>query len=266
MCRLYGVTRGGFYEWRSRRISQRQQQDNVLRKAVRLIYEQSHQTYGSPRIQEVLAKVDRKHSRKRIARLMAEQGLEGRCMRIYRAIPGLKHFFRDIDKQTLDGATGIDQVWVGDITYLKVGDHWRFLAVVMDWYSRRIIGWSLGNRRTVSLTLKALNLAVHNRKPKGEVIFHSDRGIEYVGKAFRERIKQLGFIQSINRPGRMNDNARMESFFGSMKCEWLHGLVFGSNNALRGRIMSYIPFYNYQRLHSSLGYQSPVSFEEAANN
>jgi len=265
MCRLYGVTRGGYYAWRKRGMSPRAQEDHLLSKAIRLIYEQSHQIYGSPRIQEVLANVDRKHSRKRIARLMAEQGLEGRCMRIYRAIPGLQHFFRDIDKQTLEGATGINQVWVGDVTYLKVGDQWCFLAVVMDWFSRRIIGWSLGNRRTVSLTLKALNRAVHNRRPQGPVIFHSDRGIEYVGHDFRARIKRLGFIQSINRPNRMNDNARMESFFGSMKCEWLHGLVFDSNDALRGKIRGYISFYNYQRLHSSLDYQSPVTFEEANN-
>ena len=133
--------------------------------------------------------------------------MRGACIRVYRAIPGLKHFFQNIDKQKLDEATGINQVWVGD--------QWRYLAVVMDWYSRRIIGWSLGRRRTVSLTLKALNLAVHNRCSTETLIFHSDRGIEYVGNDFRNRIKKLGFVQSINRPGRMNDNARMESFFGS---------------------------------------------------
>jgi len=266
MCRLYGVTRGGFYAWKNRGQSCRAQEDEVLRVEVRQLFEQSHQTYGSPRIQEALAQADKCHSRKRIARLMADQGLEGRCMRIYRSNAGQHRFFQNIEKQCLDQATGPDQVWVGDVTYLNVGGKWRFLAVVMDWYSRRIIGWSLGDRRTVALTVRSLNQAFYNRRPKSQLIFHSDRGMEYVGNAFRRRIEKLGFIQSINRPGRMNDNARMESFFGSMKSEWLHGLRFDSDDALRARIQSYMPFYNKERLHSSLGYQSPTEFEGLTNN
>lgn len=266
MCRLYGVTRGGYYAWRQRGHSNRAQEDEVLRLEVRQIFEKSHGIYGSPRIQEALAEADKRHSRKRIARLMAEEGLEGRCMRIYRSNAGQHRFFQNIEKQCLDQATGPDQVWVGDVTYLNVAGKWRFLAVVMDWYSRKILGWSLGNRRTVALTVRALNQAYYNRRPSGQVVFHSDRGMEYVGNAFRNRIDKLGFIQSINRPGCMNDNARMESFFGSMKSEWLHGLKFDSDEVLRTRIRSYIPFYNYERLHSSLGYRSPVEFEELTNN
>ena len=265
MCRLYGVTRAGYYTWRKRLTSQRQQDDTLLKQAIHWIHERSHETYGSPRIQKALAQVGRHHSRKRIARLMAAEGLEGRCMRVYRARPGLRQYFRDIECQDLSKATKPDQVWVGDVTYLKVGKQWRYLAVVMDWMSRRVIGWSLGSRRTVSLTLSALNRAVHNRHPANRVIFHSDRGIEYVGKEFKKRLARLRFTQSVNRPGKMNDNARMESFFGSMKSEWLYGQSFATDAALRARIGSYIPFYNQVRMHSSLGYSTPVECEATAN-
>ena len=243
MCRLYGVTRSGFYAWLKRPQSNRAKEDQKLKQIIQQIFQRSHQIYGSPRIKEALQSQGHHHSRKRIARLMTEEGLEGRCQRIYHANPMNHRFFRNIDKLDLGQATRPDQVWVGDITYLKVNGEWRFLAVVMDWFSRKIVGWSLGERRTVALTMQAMKRAVFNRKPKGSLLFHSDRGIEYVGKAYRALLKKLGFIQSVNRPGKMNDNARMESFFGSLKAEWLHGKSFETEGALRSELSKYIPFY-----------------------
>ncbi|MCP5138028.1 MAG: IS3 family transposase [Gammaproteobacteria bacterium] len=263
MCRVYGVTRAGYYAWRRRPKTAWAQQDEQLKLDIQDIYQRSHRIYGSPRVQKELAAQGQCHSRKRVARLMAEEGLVGRCQRVYHANPMQHRFFRNIDKLDLDQATAPNQVWVGDVTYLKINGIWRYLAVVMDWYSRRIIGWSLGERRTVALTVKALKRAVANRHPKQQVVFHSDRGIEYVGKAYRALLDKLGFLQSINRPGKMNDNARMESFFGSLKAEWLHGKTFWNVAQMRGELARYIPFYNYERLHSSLDYLSPADFEAA---
>jgi putative transposase len=158
-------------------------------------------------------------------------------------------------------ATGPDQVWVGDITYLKVGPAWRYLAVVLDRYSRRVIGWSLGPTKDARLTLAAFNRAVGHRRPRPGVIFHSDRGVEYAAYAFRDRLARLGFVQSMNRPREITDTAHMESFFHSMKSDVVHGIRFAQEAELRTLLCSYIPYYNRVRLHSGIGYSSPIAYE-----
>src|SRR5262249_22193622 len=149
----------------------------------------------------------------------------------------------------------------GDITYLKVAGVWRYLAVVMDRYSRRILGWSLGATKDARLTLAAFNRAVFHRRPRPGVIFHSDRGIEYAAYAFRDRLAALGFVQSMNRPREITDNAHMESFFHSMKTEVVHGVRVLGDAQLATLLRSYIPYYNGVRLHSGIGYSSPVAYE-----
>jgi putative transposase len=151
---------------------------------------------------------------------------------------------------------------VGDITYLKVGALWRYLAVVMDKCSRRIVGWSFGRNKDVQLTLRALNRAVYNRRPRAGLVFHTDRGIEYAAGAFTQRIAQLGFTQSMNRPGKVTDNAFVESFFHSLKAEAFHGNRFNQDEEVAGVLRSYLPFYNRDRLHSSLNYVSPATYEQ----
>ncbi len=147
---------------------------------------------------------------------MREAGLRARAAKLYRANPGLHGFYTSMPNRQLDRlATGPDQVWVGDIPYLHVAGAWRYLAVVMDRYSRRIVGWSLGPYKDARLTLAALDRAVFNRRPRPGIVFHTDRGIEYAAYAFRRRLAGLGFVQSMNRPGTMADNAHMESFFHS---------------------------------------------------
>ena len=170
-----------------------------------------------------------------------------------------------IDWRQLDRlATAPDQVWVGDITYLKVGRTWRYLAVVLDRYSRRVLGWSLSATKDARLTLAALNHAVLHRRPRPGVIFHSDRGVEYAAYAFRERLAALGFVQSMNRPREITDNAHMESFFHSMKSDTVHGVTFAHEVELAHVLRSYIPYYNSVRLHSGIGYASPVNYEARA--
>ena len=186
-------------------------------------------------------------------------------MTLYRRIPGLHGFFTSIPNRQLDRlATGPDQVWVGDITYLKVAGAWRYLAVVMDRYSRRILGWSLGPNQDARLTLRALNHAVVRRRPRPGVIFHSDRGVEYAAYALRNRLAALGFVQSMNRPREITDNAHMESFFHSMKSDAVHGVRFAHPAELARLVHSYIPYYNGVRLHSGIGYSSPVDYEARA--
>ncbi len=195
---------------------------------------------------------------------MRRAHLQGRSARLYRrSRVGQKAFFTSIANTGRDiKLERLNQVWVGDVTYLKVSGQWRYLAVVMDKFSRRIIGWSLGRNRDAALTLDAIHHAIRNRKPESGLHFHSDRGIEYAAWAYRQKLSRHGIVQSMNRPGRMNDNAHMESFFHSMKTEELYGQTFTSDEDLRSALLSYIQFYNQQRLHSSIGYLSPAAFEK----
>jgi transposase InsO family protein len=259
ICALYGVSRVGDYAWRRRGESARREQDRGLLSTIRAVFDTSRGTYGSPRIHQALRAGGTRVSRRGVARLMREAGLRARAVKLYRAIPGLHAFFTSIRNRQLDqAAPGPDQVWVGDITYLKVGATWRYLAVVMDRYSRRIIGWSLGRHKDARLTLAALTHAVVNRRPRRGLIFHSDRGIEYAAYAFRRRLATLGFIQSMNRPREITDNAHMESFFHSMKTDVLHGAALLTADGVGPLLHRYFPYYNRVRLHSGLGYRSPV--------
>jgi transposase InsO family protein len=262
MCALYGVTRVGYYAWRHRGESARRGQDRGLVSRIRTLFETSRGTYGSPRIHRALRAAGTRVSRRRVERLMREAGLRARAVKLYRRVPGLHGFFTSIPNRQLDRlTTGPDQVWVGDITYLKVGGVWRYLAVVMDRYSRRVLGWSLGPTKDARLTLRALNHAVAHRQPRRGVIFHSDRGVEYAAYAFRQRLAALGFVQSMNRPRQITDNAHMESFFHSMKSDVVHGIRLAHPTELARLVRSYLPYYNGVRLHSGIGYSSPVAYE-----
>jgi putative transposase len=179
LCALYRVTRAGYYAWQVRCESPRRQRDALLTDRIQALFDRSRGTYGSPRIHRALQALGEPVSRRRVERLMREAGLRARVARLYRRIPGLHSFFTSIPNRQRDLlATAPDQVWVGDVTYLKVGGQWRFLAVIMDRYSRKVVGWSLGRSRDARLTIAALARAVHNRRPRSGLIFHSDRGIE----------------------------------------------------------------------------------------
>ncbi len=262
MCRVYGVTRAGFYAWRSREPSQRAQENASLAQHIKHVHQVSRSTYGSPRVYRTLHQQGLSVSENRVARLMRHQGIQGRVATLRYTSPNLKKFFGSLPNQQLEHpAKAPNQVWVGDITYLKVGPIYRYLAVVMDRCSRRIVGWAFGQQKNVVLTLRALNQAVAKRRPPPGLIFHTDRGIEYYAYAFRERLAQLHITQSMNRPGKVTDNAFMESFFHSMKAEVIHGCAFTEDSQMRSVLRSYIPFYNRSRIHSSLNYVSPVSYE-----
>ncbi len=262
MCRVYGVTRAGFYAWRSREPSQRAQENASLAQHIKHVHQVSRSTYGSPRVYRKLQQQGLSVSENRVARLMRSQGIQGRVATLRYTSPNLKKFFGSLPNQQLEHpADALNQVWVGDITYLKVGAIYRYLAVVMDRCSRRIVGWAFGQQKNVVLTLRALDHAVAKRRPPPGLIFHTDRGIEYYANAFRARLAQLHITQSMNRPGKVTDNAFMESFFHSMKADVIHGCKFSEDNEMLSVIRSYIPFYNRSRIHSSLNYVSPATYE-----
>jgi transposase InsO family protein len=263
MCRLYGVTRAGYYAWRERPVSVRRQEDEALSTQIRRVHEESRRTYGSPRIYRELRGAGVSAGENRIARLMRAEGITARSAKRTYNRAHMKRFYAAVPNRALEvEPSGADQVWVGDITYLKVGAIYRYLAVVMDKYSRRILSWAFGKTREVKLTLRALNSALHIRRPPPGLIFHSDRGMEYAATPYKERLAQLGIAQSMNRPGKMNDNVYIESFFHSMKSDIVHGLQFDEDHEIVAEIRRYMPFYNNTRLHSSLGYVPPATYEQ----
>lgn len=265
LCSRYRVSRAGYYAWKQRAASQHSERDRWLYGRIQAIHLASEGTYGSPRIQRALADAGQHVAGKRVARLMRENGLKARAAKLYHPNPGTHAFFLSVPNLARKRRVRQpDQLWVGDITYLRVEDRWRYLAAVMDRYSRRIVGWSLGENKDAQLTMCALNHAVRNRNPGPGLIFHSDRGIEYAAYAFKARLAALGLRQSMNRRGRPTDNAHMESFFHSMKSDVIHGRECTNDEQLYRIVRAYIAFYNRSRLHSALDYQSPVDYERAA--
>jgi putative transposase len=262
MCRVLGVTRAGYYAWLRREPSLRAHENKTLVQKIKQVHQASRRIYGSPRIYRHLKLQGICVSKNRIAKLMQSHGIKGRVATLRYTSPNLKKFYGALpNKQLAHQAAAPNQVWVADITYLKVGNIYRYLAVVMDRCSRRIVGWAFGQQKNVLLTLRALNNAVKKRKPPPGLIFHTDRGIEYYANAFRARLKELNINQSMNRPGKVTDNAFMESFFHSMKADVIHGNKFSEDKEMLSVIRSYIPFYNHSRMHSSLNYVSPATFE-----
>jgi transposase InsO family protein len=263
MCQKLEVSRSGFYAWFKRPVSAHERRDRELERRIAEHFEESNGVYGSPRIHALLRRRGERVGRKRVVRLMRGLRLKARANRIYWKRSGgtLPSRLAIGNEARTREVTGPDQVWRGDITYLKAGSGVRYLAVVIDQYSRRLLGYQLGAERTSQLIAAALGRALARRKPAAGLVFHSDRGAEYGGYVYRDRLADSGIVQSMNRPKTMTDNAQVESFFHSLKAEAIHGRRFETREEIDLAIRRYIERYNRSRIHSSLGYRSPIDYE-----
>jgi putative transposase len=266
MCRVLRVSASGFYAWRGRAPSARRIADAVLTEQIRTIHRQSDETYGMPRIRAELLDQGYHCSRKRIARLMRLAGLRGVSRRRSFVVTTVRDRRQRpapdlVNRQFV--APGPDQLWVADMTYVPTWAGFIYLAVVLDAWSRRVVGWSIGEQMTTDLVLAALNMALQQRKPAA-VIHHSDQGCQYTSVAFGERCKRMGVKPSMGTVGDAYDNAMAESFFASLECELIDRHCFQTKTAARLACFTWIEaWYNPRRRHSALGYRSPVNFERS---
>lgn len=263
LCVLYGVSRSGYYAWKNRPPSRRRQYDLQLMSAIKESHQGYCRAYGAPRLHQVLRAKGLLCSRRRINRLMREMGIEASTTGLYQWRPGQHAFYSSTGNQLrgAPAASSPGQQWAGDFTYLKTRHGWLYLAVVMDLYSRRVVGWSINRKRNAELTMSALRMALNRGQPKPGCLFHSDQGIEYAAHDYRDLLETAGLRRSMSRKGSPLDNAAVESFFHTFKNELVRRRQFASDVEAAIEIVSYIEFYNRERLHSSIDYQAPESYE-----
>jgi len=266
ICRVLKISRSGYYAWRMRPESKHAQEDARIVENIRAVHAASRETYGSPRVHRSLRRDGITCSRNRVARLMKLYGLSARKKRRFVRTTDSSHnlpIAANLLGQDFDVAAA-NRVWASDITYVPTDEGWLYLSVVMDLFSRRIIGWSMAETLVSSLVSDAVRMAALRRTTDG-VIFHSDRGCQYASDDVRGLVRRLGMQPSMSRRGNCYDNAPLESFFGTLKTERVHSTRYSNRDQARVDIFDYIEvFYNRQRLHSSLDYQSPADFEAMA--
>jgi len=264
MCRVIGASRSGYYGWRRQPQSKRQKDNEKILMEIRESHRNSRRAYGSPRITEDLQAKGMRCSENRVARLMKIHGIVGKATKKFKATTNSKHNLpvaENLLKQNFVTEKP-NTVWASDITYIPTLEGWLYLVVILDLYSRQVVGWAMSDRLTSGFVVKALYQAIGRRHPASGCIFHSDRGIQYASTDFRDVLKAYDFIQSMSRKGNCYDNAVAESFFHTLKTEHVYEYRYETRAEARQSIFEYIEmFYNRHRRHSSLGYLSPVSFE-----
>lgn len=267
LCLYLEASPSGFYGWERRQAQPcaRALENQSLAQEIDQIHTRSRQTYGAPRIHRELRKKGRCHGRNRIARLMKEKGLCGRQKGRYRVQTTDSNHDQPIAPNRLaeaPKAAAPNQLWVADITYIPTKEGWLYLAAILDLYSRKIVGWAMSERIDTALVLNALAMALLHRCPPAKLLCHTDRGVQYASDDYRQTLVNAGLIASMSRRGNCYDNATMESFWATLKLELVYRRVFDTRTQARTQIFDYIEtFYNRQRAHSALNYQSPVDFE-----
>jgi putative transposase len=267
LCLYLKVSPSGFYDWEQRQVHPcaRALENQSLAQEIDQIHTRSRKTYGAPRVEKELRKKGRCHGRNRVARLMKEKGLCGRQKGRYHVQTTDSNHDEPIAPNRLaeaPKATAPNQLWVADITYIETKEGWLYLAAILDLYSRKIVGWAMSERIDSVLVLNALAMALLHRRPPARLLFHTDRGVQYASADYRQALGDAGLIASMSRRANCYDNATMESFWATLKLELVYRRCFDTRAQARSQIFDYIEtFYNRQRAHSALNYQSPVDFE-----
>jgi putative transposase len=270
LCRVVGVSRSGYLAWRTRLPSARAQADQALTAQIQVIHAHSRQTYGSPRVQAALRAQGQTVGRRRVARLMRQAGLRG--------VHGRRRVGTTVVDRTATPASdrveraftpaqigAPNRVWLADITYVTTDEGWLYLAIILDGFSRRAVGWAMADHLRAELVIDALTMAIQRRQPATGLIHHSDHGAQYTSLAFGQHLQAAGIVPSTGTVGDCYDNAVVEAFFSSLKVELLDRHLWLTRAAARLAIFEYLEvWYNRQRLHSTLGYLTPVAFETLA--
>jgi putative transposase len=264
MCRVLGVSPSGYYAYKSRPPSKRVAGDARVAAEIAAAHKASRGIYGSPRVHRELQAKGFKVGKKRVERLMTEKGLRGRSKRRFVRTTDSKHdnpIAPNVLERRFEASTP-NEAWVGDVTYIATAQGWLFLAVLLDLFSRRVVGWATSDTNDRALALAALDQALQTRHPRPGLVHHTDRGSPYASDDYRTALTQRGIVASMSRTGDCYDNAVAESFFASLKAEWVDHEAYADHDGSRASIGEYIDrFYNPTRRHSHLGYVSPIEFE-----
>ena len=265
MCRALEVSRSGYYAWRKRPASRRSMKNRLLLERIKAVHKKSRKTYGSPRVHRQLLAEGERCGRGRVERLMSANGIRAKQKRKFVATTDSKHDL-PVAENILQREFHVEEpnrVWLSDITYIPTDEGWLYLAGVLDLCSRTAVGWSMGESLETGLVLDALKMAQQRRRPGDGLIHHSDRGSQYASDDYGDLLKSYGMQMSMSRKGDCWDNAVMESFFGTLKKELVHHRKYRTRAEARQDIFEFIEvFYNRERLHSSLGYMSPLNYEK----
>jgi putative transposase len=264
MCRVLKVSRGGYYAWLSRPLCQREKENQILTEKIKVIHQESKMNYGSPRITSALLDEKIKVSRPRVARIMRKNKIVAKTHRKFKITTNSKHSYSispNLLKQDFT-ADQPGQVWASDITYIPTFEGWLYLTVIIDLFNRQVVGWSMSNSmRASDTTIPALEHAYNRFRPSPNLIFHSDRGVQYACNEFRKKISNFCIIQSMSGKGNCYDNAVSESFFSTLKKELIYSEKYKTRQSAKQAIFEYIEiFYNRKRKHSFLGNMSPEQF------
>lgn len=264
MCQLFAVSRSAYYAWKKRPKSIRQQENEQLISEIKRIYQKSRGLYGSPRITAELRDKGFHYGHNRIARLMRQNRIQAKTSKKFRVTTNSHHTL-PVAPNILERrfyADSKNQIWVSDITYIQTQQGWLYLAVILDVYSRSVVGWSMGSHLSQELVVNAIKQAIGRRNPEKGIIFHSDRGVQYASHSVKELLTIHKFMQSMCGKGNCYDNAMMESFFSTLKTECVYLEHYQSRYQAKLNIFDYIEvYYNRIRRHSALGYVSPFEFE-----
>ena len=266
MCRVLAVSRSGYYAWRNRPVSARKMADERLLAQIEALFEESRKTYGMPTIYRLLKKAGVRCSRKRVVGLMREQQLVPKTVRRFRVVTTDSNHDQPVAPNRLNqdfSADGPDQKWVADITYIPTAEGWLYLAIVLDLYSRRIVGWAMSDSLHRQIVIEALQMALVNPQPAPGLIHHSDRGSQYASTDYQALLTKAEMVGSMSRTGNCYDNSPAESFFGTFKTELVFHRQYETHAQARLDIFEYIEvFYNRIRRHSALDDLNPVAFEQ----